>query len=152
MNKPTPESTSPSSRRRLLKWSLSALVVIAICTGAFVWWFFRGDAPDAVEYRQCRGAGAGRRVVDDRRRGDDRLADGGTAEQPAAEDSATNGVAGTWSVDAVRSGSSATRTRRGRSSGSGSTRSCQRSGRPRRSDALRRSPARSSSRARRSRR
>ena len=52
-----------------------------------------------------------------------------TADQPAAEDPATNGVAGTWTVDSSV-GEFSYEDSRGRSSDSGSTRSCRRSGRP----------------------
>ena len=49
MNTPQPETNTRAKRRkRLLRWSLSALAVVIIAVGAFVWWFFRGDAPDAV--------------------------------------------------------------------------------------------------------
>jgi polyisoprenoid-binding protein YceI len=101
VNTPTPESTSPSRRRRrLLKWSLSALVVIAIFTGAFVWWFFRGDAPDAVSIGDAAAQvqDAGSSTIDTAVTTDSSPTQA-TAEQPAAEDSATNGVAGTWTVD-----------------------------------------------------
>jgi polyisoprenoid-binding protein YceI len=61
-------------RRRLLRWSLGALAVIVIASGAFVWWFFRGDAPDAVSI-------------------------GNAVAQVQDTQAASAGVAGTWSVD-----------------------------------------------------
>jgi polyisoprenoid-binding protein YceI len=61
-------------RRRWLRWSLCCLAVVVIAAGAFVWWFFRGDAPDAVSIGNAVAQ------VED--------------TQPAA-----TGVAGTWSVD-----------------------------------------------------
>ena len=45
---PTGTPSTPRHRRRLLKWGLSAVVVVLVAAGAFIWWFFRDDAPDAV--------------------------------------------------------------------------------------------------------
>jgi polyisoprenoid-binding protein YceI len=61
-------------RRRLLRWSLSAVAVIVIAIGAFVWWFFRGDAPDAVSI-------------------------GNAVAQVQDTEPQSTGVDGTWSVD-----------------------------------------------------
>ena len=45
----TPDTNKPNPRRkRLLRWSLAALAVVVIAVGAFLCWFFRDDAPDAV--------------------------------------------------------------------------------------------------------
>ena len=78
MNSPTPTSITnraPRSRRhRLLRWSLAAVAVVFIAVGAFVWWFFRGDAPDAVSI-------------------------GNAVAQVQDTEAASTGVSGTWSVD-----------------------------------------------------
>jgi polyisoprenoid-binding protein YceI len=61
-------------RRKLLRWSLGALAVVIIGAGAFVWWFFRGDAPDAVSI-------------------------GNAVAQVQDSQAEYTGVDGTWSVD-----------------------------------------------------
>jgi polyisoprenoid-binding protein YceI len=103
VNTPAPtERTDPTEpgkpRRRRWRWTVSALAVVVIGIGAFLWWFFRDDAPDSVSLgaaaAQVQGADAQAGAVV-------------TAQSPATEtaaataavDSAATGVAGTWSVD-----------------------------------------------------
>jgi polyisoprenoid-binding protein YceI len=77
VNTPSTDSDNRARRthrRRLLRWSLSALAVIVVAAGAFVWWFFRGDAPDAVSI-------------------------GNAVAQVEGTPAASTGVDGTWSVD-----------------------------------------------------
>ena len=100
MNTP-PTSTSPSNRRkRLLKWSLSGLAVVIIAAGAFAWWFFRGDAPDAVSIGDAAAQvqAAGSETVDTVATTASPATET-TTNEPAAVDSAASGIAGTWSVD-----------------------------------------------------
>ena len=72
---------------------MSALVVIAICTGAFVWRFFRGDALDAVSIGDAAAQvqDAGPSTIDTAVTRDLAVDGIATADQPAAEDPATNG-------------------------------------------------------------
>ena len=59
MNTPPTEPPSTPGTERLLKWALSALAVVIIAVGAFVWWFFRDDAPDAVSIGDAAAQVAG---------------------------------------------------------------------------------------------
>jgi polyisoprenoid-binding protein YceI len=68
------DPTEPGNpRRRRWRWALSALAVVVIALGAFVWWFFRDDAPDSVSI--------------------------GAAAAQVQDAAAETGLAGTWSVD-----------------------------------------------------
>ncbi len=106
MNTPQPESTSRATRRkRVLKWSLSALAVVIIAVGAFVWWFFRGHAPDAVSIGD---AAAQVQEADEAATDAAQAAETSVAEttvaattNEAAVETAADGsaIAGTWSVD-----------------------------------------------------
>lgn len=103
---PQPESTSRATRRkRVLKWSLSALAVVIIAVGAFIWWFFRGDAPDAVSIGD---AAAQVQEADEAATDAAQAAETSVAEttvaattNEAAVETAADGsaIAGTWSVD-----------------------------------------------------
>ena len=103
---PQPESTSHATRRkRVLKWSLSALAVVIIAVGAFIWWFFRGDAPDAVSIGD---AAAQVQEADEAATDAAQAAETSVAEttvaattNEAAVETAADGsaIAGTWSVD-----------------------------------------------------
>ncbi len=125
MNTPQPETnTRVTRRKRLLRWSLSALAVVVIAVGAFVWWFFRGDAPDAVSIGDAAAqvAGSGRAMPPRRwwrrpRRPPRRRRTSLLPRPRPPKRSPERGRS------TPRSASSATRTRRGRSSGSASTRS-----------------------------
>ncbi len=89
------EPSKPRSHR--WRWAVSALAVVVIGIGAFLWWFFRDDAPDSVSL----GAAAAQVQEADTQAGavttDSPTTE--TAAATAAADSAASGVAGTWSVD-----------------------------------------------------
>lgn len=70
----TDPASTPKSRKRPMRWALSVVAVVVIAAGAFVWWFFRGDAPDAVSI-------------------------GDAVSQVESADAVESGVTGTWSVD-----------------------------------------------------
>jgi polyisoprenoid-binding protein YceI len=73
-----------------LKLALSALLVLVVAGGAFVWWFFQDDAPAEVDLE------AAVESVEDNT--DDDQPNTTTGEAEAAE-AADGGVSGTWSVD-----------------------------------------------------
>jgi polyisoprenoid-binding protein YceI len=96
------ERTDPTEpgkpRRHRWRWALSALAVVVIALGAFVWWFFRDDAPDSVSI----GAAAAQVQDADTQAGAVVTTDSPATETAAATvaaDSSAAGVAGTWSVD-----------------------------------------------------
>ncbi len=100
MNTPQPETnTRVTRRKRILRWSLSALAVVLIAVGAFVWWFFRGDAPNAVSIGD---AAAQVQEADVQATEVVATAEASAAEatnEPAVDAAATEAIAGTWSVD-----------------------------------------------------
>jgi polyisoprenoid-binding protein YceI len=100
MKTPQPETnTRVTRRKRILRWSLSALAVVLIAVGAFVWWFFRGDAPDAVSIGD---AAAQVQEADVQATEVVATAEASAAEatnEPAADAAATESIAGSWSVD-----------------------------------------------------
>jgi polyisoprenoid-binding protein YceI len=107
MDTPVEPPRRPTTRRRrLVRWIAGVVVVLAVLAGVGIWWFFRDDAPAAVDLDAATAAL------------DDDTVPTETAEQPAATSSNTAvaavpvttaaandtvataaGVAGTWSVD-----------------------------------------------------
>lgn len=73
-----------SKTKKLL---LGALLAIVAVGGAFVWWFFKDDAPDEVDL----GAAVDSVEEDD---------DAGVESPDTTDEAADGGIAGTWSVDA----------------------------------------------------
>lgn len=65
--------------RRLVRAALAVTVAVLVLFGAFVWWFFRDDAPNEVDIAEAASQVSTVQVDD-------------TA-------SATDGVSGTWTVD-----------------------------------------------------
>jgi polyisoprenoid-binding protein YceI len=72
----TPPPPRRRRRRRLLLAAVVTILVLAGAAGAGIWWFFRGDAPDAVSLQA-----ATEQVVD------------------TAASTAATSIAGTWTVD-----------------------------------------------------
>ena len=98
---PTGTPSTPRHRSRLLKWGLSAVVVVLVAAGAFIWWFFRDDAPDAVsigdavaqvESADTVAAEVTPTVVSS-------TAATEAAAAAGTSGAAESGVTGTWSVD-----------------------------------------------------
>ena len=114
----TPPPANRPARRRTWKWALGALAVVVIGVGAFIWWFFRDDAPDAVSLNDAAAqvqtadtvesaatvaetvAGTATDTAGDATAATTaQVPETSTATAEAAASSAATGVAGTWSVD-----------------------------------------------------
>jgi polyisoprenoid-binding protein YceI len=82
-----PDRPTTDRRKRILLWGGIGLVVVIVLAGVFLWWFFKDDAPSAVDIDA-----AASQVTD---------ADADAASADTAVDAApTDGVIdGTWSVD-----------------------------------------------------
>jgi polyisoprenoid-binding protein YceI len=78
--------------------ALGAFAIVVVALGAFVWWFFRDDAPESVSI----GAAAAQ-VQDDVTQAavaaTTEVMATETSAETAAADTAAAGLAGTWSVD-----------------------------------------------------
>lgn len=81
----------PRRRRRTWRWIGAGLLVIALAAGGFLWWFFKDDAPDAVDIDQATGQL-------DATDGTDAAATNASVAATTAA-SANAGIAGTWTVD-----------------------------------------------------
>ncbi len=117
MNTPQPEADNRAKRRkRLVRWSLGAFAVVIIAVGAFVWWFFRDDAPDAVSIGDAAAqvqdadvaaTGTEAAIVETVATAATEpaadtsatVADTTAIGAAAAEAASTDAIAGTWSVD-----------------------------------------------------
>ncbi|HWM19550.1 MAG TPA: YceI family protein [Ilumatobacteraceae bacterium] len=97
-----PPRRPTNRRRRLVRWIAGGVIVVAVLAGLGIWWFFKDDAPAAVDLDAATAAL------------DEGTVPTETAEQPvttvAAADPVTTapatdtvataaGVAGTWNVD-----------------------------------------------------
>jgi polyisoprenoid-binding protein YceI len=102
MNTPQPEPTARAKRHKpVLKWSLSLVAVVIIAVGAFVWSFFRGDAPDAVSIGDAAAQvqEADEAATDEAQTAETAVAETTVAETAVETSAASGAISGTWSVD-----------------------------------------------------
>ena len=98
---PTGTPSTPRPRRRLLKWGLGAVVVVLVAAGAFIWWFLRDDAPDAVSIGDAvaQVESADTVVAEVTPTVVSSTAATEATEAAGTSGAAASGVTGTWSVD-----------------------------------------------------